>query len=537
MPSNDSNWLYVGNLAYSVDWMHLKDLFRDAGIDVKHVHIMRDDVTTASKGCALVEVANEDEARLAREKLHDREVGDPPRKIFVREDRDAGKAKGKGSSGSKGSRLPMITDGRPTSSSTRGDRSHAHSDGKNSGTSRHVYLENLPSFMNWWRIKDLCKDRGLNPKHADVVNARPGASSCSALVEFNSPSDVKEAIRMLDDLEVSGKRIVAKEDRESGGGGGSGAASAKKRTREEMVRAERPQGPQAQRRLMAENLSSSVDWKALKDFFRSRFRVEYADVLENDDGVFGVVEFSTRQEAMEACMELNGADLEGKPIRLRQDRGEFKDMRSSQNSDQARHESDGSRSRSRSRSSSKSRAVKRQRKSPSRDRPKSKSTDSRSSKKSRSRSRKAKKEKSRSRSRTGSNGDRDCQSSDDDSRNSVKRSRRPPKHPPVSVRARQRDSDDKKDDPRHRGGTKNSGGNRVYVGNLAYNTTWQTLKDHFRKIGTVAYSNVLQDPTTKRSKGCGIVEFETDREAKKAIEKLHDSELDGRLIFVREDRE
>jgi len=78
---------------------------------------------------------------------------------------------------------------------------------------------------------------------------------------------------------------------------------------------------------------------------------------------------------------------------------------------------------------------------------------------------------------------------------------------------------------------------RCYVGNLSYRTSWQDLKDHFRQAGTVIYSSVMEEPGTGRSKGCGLVEFSTPTEAAKAIEELHDSELKGRLIFVREDRE
>merc|ERR1711920_980985 len=81
------------------------------------------------------------------------------------------------------------------------------------------------------------------------------------------------------------------------------------------------------------------------------------------------------------------------------------------------------------------------------------------------------------------------------------------------------------------------GSRRVYVGNLAYETTWQDLKDFFRQAGNVIYSNVMKSQQDGRSQGCGIVEFETVKEANKAIRHLHDSELDGRLIFVREDRE
>ena len=63
------------------------------------------------------------------------------------------------------------------------------------------------------------------------------------------------------------------------------------------------------------------------------------------------------------------------------------------------------------------------------------------------------------------------------------------------------------------------------------------VQDHFRSCGNVVYADVLREQGSKRSKGCGIVEFETVDEAVAAINTLHDSELDGRLLTVREDRE
>jgi len=77
---------------------------------------------------------------------------------------------------------------------------------------------------------------------------------------------------------------------------------------------------------------------------------------------------------------------------------------------------------------------------------------------------------------------------------------------------------------------------RVYVGNLAYEVAWQDLKDHMRDAGDVQYAEVMM-MNDGRSKGCGIVEFATAEAAKNAIETLNDTELCGRQIFVREDRE
>lgn len=77
---------------------------------------------------------------------------------------------------------------------------------------------------------------------------------------------------------------------------------------------------------------------------------------------------------------------------------------------------------------------------------------------------------------------------------------------------------------------------RVYVGNLSWDVTWSELKDHMKSAGDVKRADVICEHNG-RSKGCGIVEFETDEGAQKAIETLTHTELRGRTIFVREDRE
>lgn len=57
-------------------------------------------------------------------------------------------------------------------------------------------------------------------------------------------------------------------------------------------------------------------------------------------------------------------------------------------------------------------------------------------------------------------------------------------------------------------------------------------------MGTVKYADVLREGGPgSRSKGCGIVEFELPEEAAAAIQQLNHCELDGRQVFIREDRE
>ena len=77
---------------------------------------------------------------------------------------------------------------------------------------------------------------------------------------------------------------------------------------------------------------------------------------------------------------------------------------------------------------------------------------------------------------------------------------------------------------------------KVYVGNLAFATTWWKLKDHMRLAGNVDKADIIKG-ADGRSKGCGLVIYQDAHGAERAIKNLHDSELDGRKIFVREDRE
>ena len=77
---------------------------------------------------------------------------------------------------------------------------------------------------------------------------------------------------------------------------------------------------------------------------------------------------------------------------------------------------------------------------------------------------------------------------------------------------------------------------RLYVGNLSYDVSWQDLKDHFKQCGSVVRADVMEEPGG-RSKGCGLIEYATAEQAQLAMVTLKDTDLKGRPIFVREDRE
>ncbi|MFH1971272.1 MAG: RNA-binding protein [Patescibacteria group bacterium] len=77
---------------------------------------------------------------------------------------------------------------------------------------------------------------------------------------------------------------------------------------------------------------------------------------------------------------------------------------------------------------------------------------------------------------------------------------------------------------------------KLFVGNLDFTVKSDDLKAHFSTIGTVIDAVVISDRMTGRSRGFGFIEFSSDEEAKTAIEKLNNSELNGRNITVNEAR-
>ena len=72
----------------------------------------------------------------------------------------------------------------------------------------------------------------------------------------------------------------------------------------------------------------------------------------------------------------------------------------------------------------------------------------------------------------------------------------------------------------------------LFIGNLAYATTDDSLKAHFAALGEVNSARVVTDRETGRSRGFGFVEFADEANNQKAVETLDGKELDGREIKV-----
>ena len=77
-------------------------------------------------------------------------------------------------------------------------------------------------------------------------------------------------------------------------------------------------------------------------------------------------------------------------------------------------------------------------------------------------------------------------------------------------------------------------GRKLYVGNLPYSATEQSLSEKFAACGTVESVKLIADRDTGRSKGFGFIEMASDSEARSAIEKLNSTDYDGRPMRVSE---
>ncbi len=74
--------------------------------------------------------------------------------------------------------------------------------------------------------------------------------------------------------------------------------------------------------------------------------------------------------------------------------------------------------------------------------------------------------------------------------------------------------------------------NKLFVGNLSFNTTENDLQDMFAAHGTVTEANLMMDRATGRPRGFGFVTMGTPEEAQTAVEALNGKSVDGRALTV-----
>ncbi|MCJ1274033.1 hypothetical protein MMC21_001827 [Puttea exsequens] len=205
---------------------------------------------------------------------------------------------------------------------------------------RRVYVGNLSYDVKWHHLKDFMRQAG-EVLFADVLLLPNGMSKVGAyvIVEYATREQAQQAVNTLSNQNLMGRLVYVREDRESeprftgppparggyeggaprggfgggyGGGGGAGYGG--------------PPVSGGGRQIFINNLPYNVGWQDLKDLFRQAAQqgaVIRADVHLGPDGRpkgSGIVAFENAEDARNAITQFNGYDWQGRVLEVREDR-------------------------------------------------------------------------------------------------------------------------------------------------------------------------------------------------------------------------
>jgi RNA recognition motif-containing protein len=309
--------VYVGNLAWSVSWQDLKDLMKSTGHEVTRADIMMTP-DGRSKGCGIVEFATSEGAAEAVSTFNDVELNG--RQIFVREDRED-RSGGGNSGGQKYNRSNYEHRPRPNQPSHQqsgnrggGPSNSANNSSSSDAQSRRVYVGNLSWDVTWQELKEHMRSAG-EVVFAEIITENNGRSKGCGIVHYATEAEAQQAISTLLHTELKGRTIFVREDREGNPGGSSGHAGGSGKGQNY------PGNTNAS--VYVWNLSYDTSWQDLKDHMRKAGNVDQATILTDDDGSSigcGVVVYQKHQDAQRAIRELQDSELNGRPLKLREDR-------------------------------------------------------------------------------------------------------------------------------------------------------------------------------------------------------------------------
>lgn len=209
---------------------------------------------------------------------------------------------------------------------------------------RRVYVGNLSYDVKWHHLKDFMRQAG-EVLFADVLLLPNGMSKGCGIVEFASRDQAQHAVSTLSNQDLMGRLVYVREDRESeprftspsGARGGYDSGSGPPAPPPRGGGYGSFGGPgggngggggggNGPRQLYVSNLPYMVGWQDLKDLFRQAAQqgvVVRADVHNGPDGRSkgsGIVAFDNPEDARNAITQFNGYEWQGRPLEVREDR-------------------------------------------------------------------------------------------------------------------------------------------------------------------------------------------------------------------------
>ncbi|TPX74376.1 hypothetical protein CcCBS67573_g04352 [Chytriomyces confervae] len=335
-------------LPFVVGWQELKDLFREVGT------VVRADIAQApngkSRGFGTVLFSSAEDAANAIASYNNYEWHG--RKIEVREDRAVSANVGGFRSGA-----PAPVEGADPAVNVPLPGTAIDVATVNV---RAMYVGNLPYSVGWQDLKDLFRNAG-GVVRADIPTDYQGRSKGFGTVTMSSVEEARKAIGMYNGFDWNGRRIEVREDRTFVEGAAprhnngprnnfqnqqqnhqqsqphnANAATEIQQTQSfnqelqspqhqaQQMQQPAPQGNTAGRQLFIGNLPFTLQWQELKDLFRQDGgTVLRADIAIDNQGRsrgYGQVLMSTVEEAKEAVAKLNGTEVGGRMIEVREDK-------------------------------------------------------------------------------------------------------------------------------------------------------------------------------------------------------------------------
>ncbi|KLU84569.1 RNP domain-containing protein [Magnaporthiopsis poae ATCC 64411] len=205
---------------------------------------------------------------------------------------------------------------------------------ENSQQDRRVYVGNLSYDVKWHHLKDFMRQAG-EVIFADVLLLPNGMSKGCGIVEYASREQAQHAVATLSNQNLMGRLVYVREDREaeprfnnnSGGrGGGFAGAGGPGNFGGPGAFNQMGGGSTAGRQVYVNNLPFNIDWREFKDLFRQAARVggvHRADVHMTPDQRpkgSGIVIFDSPDDANNAINQFNGYEWYGRTLEVRLDR-------------------------------------------------------------------------------------------------------------------------------------------------------------------------------------------------------------------------